>query len=306
MFYTLTCNPAIDMNLTSQTMKPNFVNRAFNTVYTPNGKGLNVSFVLKHFGIENKAIGFFGGFSGEYIVTETKKRGIDVLAVLVDEPTRINMFLNCGDTEYKLVGEGSNITPLKQEEMIKLITSLDDMEYLSVSGSFAKGLDPEFMIDVMKICKEKGSQVILDISHPILKELLPFNPLLIKPNDDELKDIFGLDVKTPEQVLTAMEFLKSQGAQNVLLTLGDKGAYFYNGQELYYSNSVPIKLLSSACAGDSTLAAFLSIWLKDKNQIIPALKRACAVGADVAGSNAIGDLARFKDYEQQISVEKIF
>ena len=54
MIYTLTTNPAIDMNICTNGLEARKVNRTFDAVYTPNGKGLNVSFILHHFGIESK------------------------------------------------------------------------------------------------------------------------------------------------------------------------------------------------------------------------------------------------------------
>ena len=68
MIYTLTTNPAIDMNIITDGIRSKYVNRTSTTVYTPNGKGLNVSFVLQHFNVPSTVLGFFGGFSGEYIV----------------------------------------------------------------------------------------------------------------------------------------------------------------------------------------------------------------------------------------------
>ena len=77
MIYTLTTNPAIDMNICTNSIERKIVNRTHDAVYSANGKGLNVSFVLKHFGVDSKVLGFFGGFSGKYIIEETKKKNIE-------------------------------------------------------------------------------------------------------------------------------------------------------------------------------------------------------------------------------------
>ncbi len=58
MIYTLTTNPAIDMNCSSSSNEPFKVNRTTNLSYSPNGKGVNVSLVLNHYSIESKALGF--------------------------------------------------------------------------------------------------------------------------------------------------------------------------------------------------------------------------------------------------------
>ena len=284
MIYTLTTNPAIDMNVCTNGLEPSRVNRTFGVVYTPNGKGLNVSFVLGHFGVESV---------------------IKVDPVWVDDTTRINIFLNDGEKEYKFVNEGSFVTEENQFQLLKMIKEARDMDYLSISGSLAKGINTAYYDQILEVCQQKNVDVILDISSPKLAELLKYKPLLIKPNDEELKDIFGIDLKTEKDMINALDFLHKEGAQNILLTLGDKGSYFYNGKNVYYASAQPVKLLSSACAGDSALAAFLSVWLDDQTKIVEALKNSAATGANVAESNAIGTLEKVEEYKKNIQVRKV-
>ena len=301
MLYTLTTNPAIDMNISAQGIHPGVVNRTFDAVYTPNGKGLNVSFVLKHFGMPSKILGFFGGFSGTYIVKEARNAGVDVLPVVVEDTTRINIFLNDGEQEFKLVNEGSLVTADDQKKMLDLLNSLEDLEYLSISGSLPRGIEPDYYEDILKICEEKGGKVILDISAPKLKELLVYQPYLIKPNDEELWDIFGIHVRNEKEITEALDFLHEKGAQNILLTLGERGSYFFDGKNIYYAGAQPVELLSSACAGDSALAAFMSVWLEHPQAVETALKRSAATGANVAESSAIGDLKQVETYMKNIA-----
>lgn len=305
MIYTLTTNPAIDMNISSKGLEARKVNRTFGAVYTPNGKGLNVSFVLGHYGVESKILGFFGGFSGKYIVEESEKMGFEVNPVWVEDTTRVNVFLFDGKTEYKLVNEGSYVTESAQKELLNLIEMSDDMEYLSISGSLPLGIDTGFYDKIFEVCEKKGVKVILDISSKKLAELLKYKPLLIKPNDEEIQGIFGIELKTEEDMISALEFLHSEGAQNILLTLGEKGSYFYNGEHIYFATAQPIKLLSSVCAGDSALAAFMSIWLKSPSEVEEAMKLSAATGANVAESNAIGTLEKVEEYRKNIQVRMV-
>lgn len=305
MIYTLTTNPAIDMNIVTDGIRPQVVNRTFDAVYTPNGKGLNVSFVLGHFGISSTVLGFFGGFSGEYIVKETMARGFQMKPVWVEEQTRINIFLNDGTQEYKFVNGGSFVSREKQEEMLEILGEAEDMEYLSISGSLPPGIEPEYYDEILSLCQEKNVRVILDVSSKKLKELLAYKPYLIKPNDEEIADIFGIVMRDEADILDALEFLHEKGACNILLTLGERGAYFSNGKEVYYVSACPVHLLSSACAGDSALAAFLSLWLQQPAEIETALRRCAAVGANVAESNGIGDLAKVEEYMGKVNVRRV-
>ena len=167
MIYTLTTNPAIDMNISTMGIKRKEVNRTFDTVYSANGKGLNVSFVLKYFGLDSTVMGFFGGFSGDYIIKETKKKGINIIPTMIeDEITRINIFLNDGEGEFKFVNSGSFVDSDKQEEMLNVLRNLNDLEYLTINGSLPPGIDPDYYDKILNICKEKETKVIIDISSP--------------------------------------------------------------------------------------------------------------------------------------------
>ncbi|TCS81950.1 1-phosphofructokinase [Pectinatus cerevisiiphilus] len=303
MIYTLTMNPAIDFNITGKDIKKNFVNRTWNPVYTPNGKGVNVSLVLKHFGYKSVVMGFFGGFSGKYIVDELERANIDVQPVWVDDVTRINIFLNDGSDEYKFVNKGAFVSYQNQQELLQRIQALTDCEYLSISGSLPPGIDEDYYDEIAQICREKNIKLILDISSPHLKELLKYKPFLIKPNDDEVKQIFGYDVISDDTAVVALKALTKQGARNVLLTMGSKGAYFTNGRDVYFSTAQKIKLLSSACAGDSALAAFLSEFLYE-GSIEEALKKSAATGANVAESNALGEMEKVEEYMNHIQIIK--
>ncbi|OCG59513.1 1-phosphofructokinase family hexose kinase [Gilliamella sp. Nev3-1] len=305
MIYTLTLNTAIDMNIRCQGLNPNYVNRTSHTQYSPNGKAVNVSIVLHKFLKPTCALGFFGGFSGKYVVDELTKMQIETKPCFIDDITRINVFINDGQNEYKLVGKGPFVPDNKKQELLGLIKSLSSNCYLVISGSLPNNIEPEYYLSILTLCKVKNIQVILDISHPILSDLLAYKPLLIKPNDDEIKEIFGFETQTTSQIITALENIHAQGAQNILLTMGARGLYFSNGTHIWFCNAVKIKLISSACAGDASLAAFLSEWLPDRENIERSMKKASATGANVAESDGLGLLDKICIYMNQIEITQI-
>lgn len=289
MIYTLTLNTAIDMNIFSDPLLPGVVNRTHHTEYCPNGKGVNVARVLDHFHQPAHILGIFGGFTGRYIVDALKKSNLPVSPAWIDEPTRINVFINDGAQEYKLVNPGAFINDDCKQQVMTILSRLSDAEYLVISGSLPKGIESRFYSEILYLCQKKGIAVILDISHPSLRQLLEYKPLLIKPNDEELKAIFDFSVNDDRQVIAALAELHRLGAQNVLLTLGARGMYFSNGVERWFCSAPHIELVSSACAGDAALAAFMSLWLTG-GSVEDALKRASATGADVAASAGLGEL----------------
>ncbi|MGI6229982.1 MAG: 1-phosphofructokinase family hexose kinase [Tractidigestivibacter sp.] len=304
MIYTLTTNPAIDMNVTSDTMSTEHVNRTRDAVYTPNGKGLNVSFTLRHYGVDSTILGFFGGFSGDYIVREASKV-CPVRSVEVDGITRVNVFITTPMGEYKFPNAGAEVNRAKQQEMLELMRSFDDMECLIVSGSLPTGIGPRYYDELIDVVREKGAEFVLDISHPHLAQLVEKEPLLIKPNDEEVAEIFGVDVKSEKDVVAALHTIHDRGVKNILLTLGGEGAYFFNGEHVWRTNAAKVEVLSTACAGDATLASFLSLWLADSSAVEPALVRAMATGGNVAMSAGLGDFSKVDELSRSINVEQV-
>lgn len=309
MIYTLTANPAIDYNISCSGLNPNTVTRTRDAVYTPNGKGLNVSFTLDHYGIPTAILGFFAGFSGRFIVEGARELGVEVHPVWTEGTTRINVFLNAGDdTEYNMVNAGAAITAEDEQAMFDLVSGLEGLDCLAISGSLPPNTSEGFLRTVIERVIAAGSEFVLDISSPQLADLLALHPLLIKPNDDELRDIFGIDVQAgdDESVIAAMAELHERGAKNVLLTLGGAGAYFSNGEHLWFANrTFDVKVRSTVCAGDSSLAAFLSIWFDDRDRVEDALRRSMATGANVVECAGLGDFAHVAEYEKGIEVRPV-
>lgn len=304
MIYTLTTNPAIDMNITGKKIQPSIVNRTDSAKYFPNGKGINVSLVLKHYGLDSKILGFFGGFTGKFIIDEMNAAGFETEPIWIDEPTRINIFLNDGENEYKFVNKGSFVPEKEQNALIEQISDLTDCNYLSISGSLPRGIEESYYDRIFSACEKIHADVIIDISSKKLKELLKYKPLLIKPNDEEIKDIFGAELKNESDIKATLRKIHEMGARNILLTMGSQGLYFYDGSRLYHCNAPEVKLLSSACAGDSCLAAFLSEWLTGKN-LEKALKKASATGANVAESEGLGSMDKVDEYVKKLIVREV-
>ena len=295
MFYTLTANPAVDMTTSCGGLLPDTNVRTGGASYTANGKGLDVSYALKKFGVDSIALGFFAGFTGKFIVDETMNMGCLCRPVWIDGITRINCYVNDGEHEYGILNPGPALKRQDQEELYKILDTAGDLDCLVVSGSLPPKATPDFLEKVM------------DLSSSKLKELAHKKPLLIKPNRHEMADIFGIEIETDDDARRACAKAHEVGVQNVLLTMGSRGsAYFSNGEDIWYAKrEFNIKLLSSVCAGDCTLAAFLHKWYKNRDNVEEALQLALATGANVAESAGLGDFARVPEYSKRITVRKL-
>ena len=205
MIHTLTLNTAIDMNIFCDPLQPAAVNRTRQTEYCPNGKGVNVSLVLHHYQQPTHVMGIFGGFTGRYIVEELRKQHINVTPAWVAEPTRINIFINDGRDEYKLVNPGARINDEGKEQILHHLQCVTPGDYLVISGSLPPGIESRFYSEILVLCQQKGCEVILDISHPVLRQLLEWRPLLIKPNDD-LHSFEVMDIESRHGITLSLSF----------------------------------------------------------------------------------------------------
>ena len=307
LFYTLTANPAVDMTVSCQTLVPDENIRSSTASYTPNGKGLDVSFALKKFGVDSVALGFFAGFTGRFIVDETMNMGCLCRPVWTDGITRINSYLNDGEHEYGVLNPGAPLTPQAQQELYDILDTAGNLDCLVVSGSVPPKASPDFLDKVMDHAHARGSDVVLDLSSSKLKTLASKKPLLIKPNHHEMREIFGVTIDTDDDARRALAMAHEVGVQNVLLTMGSRGsAYFSNGEDIWYAKrQFNIKLVSCVCAGDCTLAAFLTMWYNDRDNVESALKLALATGANVAESVGLGDFSHVDEYSKRIEVRKL-
>lgn len=293
MIYTCTMNPAIDLFVETQSYHPQVVNRSNGDDIQANGKGVNVSFILKMLGIENTAIGFSGGFTGKYIEETLKQKGIATNFVPVDGMTRINVFTHVidQDTEYKLVNQGPEITEVQMKALLAIISQMKKGDMLCVSGSHPKGISDHLLIEISRITHEKGVKLVLDTSSKVVLDCLKYQPYCMKPNEEELASWFGKEQLTEEEYLIYGEKLIQLGAQKVLLSLGKKGALYFDQEQILHVTAPQGKVVNTACAGDTLLGSFVGSLEKGESPM-DALQFGAAAGSSTAFSPGLTD---FKD-----------
>jgi 1-phosphofructokinase len=285
LIYTVTLNPAIDLVIVTRKLKPQVVNRTEKFELQPNGKGVNVSFVLKKLGITSIATGIGGGFTLDYIVSGLKEKGIQTNFFKVKAPTRVNVFTNVIDenTEYKEVNPGPIINQTVQDKFLQyLTTNLVTNDIVVISGSFSKGINPNILVEIAKIAKNKKAKLVIDSSYAAILDTLSFQPFLLKPNDAELAKLFNCKEKlTKKKIVELSQKLLAGGCKNVLVSLGAQGAALINNNHILFANAPKIKVVNSACAGDTMLGTFIALLEKNK-PVEKALKMAVAAGSDTA------------------------
>ena len=283
MIYTLTFNPAIDYYLSVDDLILGAVNRTKTEQIRFGGKGINVSFVLKELGVTSTALGFVGGFTGDALENHLKSKGIKCDFVKVQGNTRINVKLN--DTDIN--ASGPDITDSELQQLYKKLDNLKNGNFLVLSGNVPKSLPQNTYEIILERLKNRGVEFVVDAEKDLLLGTLKYKPFLIKPNHHELGQIFGVEIENFDTALTYAKKLQEMGAQNVMVTLGSKGAVLVCKNGETYTKAAPKgSVISAVGAGDSAVAAFLAEYLNSGNYE-NCLKSAVAAGSATTFSDGL-------------------
>ncbi|EME7221547.1 1-phosphofructokinase [Enterococcus faecium] len=303
--YTCTMNLAIDLFIETDEMHPFMVNRTKEDDIQANGKGVNVSLVLKMLDFPSTALGFSAGFTGKYIEDYLQQKQIQTEFIEVPGMTRINVFTQVNQTgeEYKLVNQGPEIPQTAVHNFLNQIRALQAEDYLCVSGSLPRGLSPKVLIEISRICQEKGIHLIIDSSDQEVMDCLPYRPFLLKPNEEELSSWFGRKMVTDEDYFVYGQRLVELGAENVLLSLGEKGAILFTKDRVFRGNSPKGKVVNTACAGDTMLGAFLAGYM-NRRPLDETLRKSIAAGSSTAFRKGLTDFLDVEELSKQIKIRE--
>lgn len=303
--YTCTMNLAIDLFIETEEMHPFMVNRTKEDDIQANGKGVNVSLVLKMLDFPSTALGFSAGFTGKYIEDYLQQKQIQTEFIEVPGMTRINVFTQVNQTreEYKLVNQGPEIPQAAVHNFLNQIRALQAEDYLCVSGSLPRGLSPKVLIEISRICQEKGIHLIIDSSDQEVMDCLPYRPFLLKPNEEELSFWFGRKMVTDEDYFVYGQRLVELGAENVLLSLGEKGAILFTKDRVFRGNSPKGKVVNTACAGDTMLGAFLAGYM-NRRPLDETLRKSIAAGSSTAFRKGLTDFLNVEELSKQIKIRE--
>lgn len=302
MIYTVTFNPSLDYIVSVDNFKMGMVNRTTKELMYPGGKGINVSMVLSNLGIKNTAFGFSAGFTGEEIIRKVREKGIEAEFISVKEGnSRINVKLRANE-ETEINGKGPKITEENIEELYTKLDSLKEGDILVLAGSIPDVMPKSIYMDIMKHLQEKNLMVVVDATKELLSNVLPFHPFLIKPNNHELGEIFGVEITTKDQVVEYAKKLQEKGAKNVLVSMAGEGAVLVTEDRQEYKAEAPKgKVINSVGAGDSMVAGFLYGFLKNKDY-----QEAFAYGVCTGSASAFSEeLAQKEQVEELLKHFKI-
>ena len=299
MIYTVTFNPSLDYIVTVKDFKTGVVNRTTEEIIFPGGKGINVSMVLKNLGYESTALGFMAGFTGEAICNLLDKKGITTDFITVEKGvSRINVKLRSNE-ESEINGQGPEILDTDIQKLYSKLDTLGDGDTLVLAGSIPDVMPQSIYMDIMKHLEGKNIRIVVDATKDLLANVLAYKPFLIKPNNHELGEIFGVEISDKDEVVMYARKLQEKGARNVLVSMAGDGAVLVteDGQE-FRAEAPKGKVVNSVGAGDSMVAGFIAGYLSTK-EYIEAFKMGVCTGSASAFSEELATKAEVEELLKQ-------
>lgn len=299
MIYTVTFNPAIDYIVHTGTMQVGQVNRSQGEELYFGGKGINVSFVLHELGLPSKALGFVAGFTGAAIEAGIQEQGIATDFVHLDSGfSRINVKIKSGE-ETELNGQGPNISEAAVAELFEKLNQLQDGDVLILAGSIPNTMPADSYEKILAHLSDKKIKVVVDATKDLLLKVLPYHPFLIKPNNHELGELFGVTFHSIEEIATYAKKLQEMGAQNVLISMAGDGALLIDETGKQHVCGVcKGTVKNSVGAGDSMVAGFVAGSMHGDYEA--ALKLGTAAGGATAFSEGLAQRAEIERLLQQL------
>lgn len=300
MIYTVTFNPALDYVVGVEHLTLGEVNRTTKESIYYGGKGINVSAVLKELKVESIALGFVAGFTGDAIERGVKEKGIATDFIHLKEGmSRINVKIK-SDQESEINGQGPEITKEAIELLFEKLDQLKEGDSLVLAGSIPKTLPSDIYERIMERLQEKKIRVIVDATKDLLLNVLKYKPFLIKPNNHELGEMFGVILKTNEEIISYGKKLQDMGAKNVLVSMAGDGSILIDETGNVYQMGVPAgKVKNSVGAGDSMVAGFLAGYA-ETNNYEEALKLGTATGSATAFSEGLATYEKIMELRSQL------
>ena len=304
MIYTVTLNPSIDYVIyPEQDITAGKINRFEKSYLFPGGKGINVSRILHELSIHSTATGFAGGFTGQFITDALSKEGILTDFVSVPDHTRINVKVK-GQVETELNGAGSFISEEDAELFLNRFDELDSTDIVILSGSKARNLPEDYYQQIITRLKTKGVPFVIDTTGAELIDALSSKPLVVKPNKEELEELYHVTLDKTDDLITYGKKLLSEGAQHVLISMAGDGALLLTDEGVYKGTVPKGEVKNSVGAGDSMVAGFVGQYSLTESPL-DAFKMGLACGSATAFSEDLANKETIDRVAKTVTIEKL-
>lgn len=272
MIYTVTLNPSVDVFLEVNDLNFGDRNHVSNEFTLPGGKALNVSRVLSQLRIPTVATGFIGGHQGAFIKEWLDKEKIMTDFVEIDGVNRTNIKLLFDKNETTINSKGPMISHSEVDELLYYLSRVGEGDTIVMGGSvppLEDKLDYDIYSRMVSLAKANKAHFIADIPAEFLKDVIKENPILVKPNSEDLKIIFNEDIKSLEDIDKYGKKIIEMGAQNAIVSYGRKGSMFFTQDgHSYVAEEIEIEnLVNTVSCRDAMIGGFIGTYVRTSDPI---------------------------------------
>lgn len=303
MIYTLTLSPSIDLFISSDNFELNSVNRYTDFELLPGGKGLNASIMLKRHGFDNIALTLFDNETHKLLSNFFNKENLNVHNINYHDKTRINIKYYGKQNNFELNGPRTNLNNNEFQEVIDQISKLNKNDVLMLMGIG----NEEQLFEILNIVSKNNVKLILDIESSKFIDLLKFKPFLIKPNVNELKQIFNYKQEVSQEwIVKSMLLLQEYGALNIIVSDGSNGSFLLTSNKELYQSKIKekVNLVSATGAGDTLISIFSAEYIKTSNPI-DSFQKATASSIGTVTVSWLGNSSLTEQYLNNVDIKKL-
>ncbi|MES9936732.1 MAG: 1-phosphofructokinase [Sedimenticola sp.] len=309
MIYTLTLNPAVDLELVVDDFEYDSVSRAVDSCMDYGGKGFNVSRMLSNLKTTSVAMGFVGGKSGERLDQGLRSLGISTDFNWIEGETRTNVsIVKAGSSQHLKVNElGPDISSEEVDALTdKVRQNAKQGDWWVLAGSLPPGVHETLYAELIDIIKGAGADVLLDTSSEALRIGCGANPTIIKPNMEEARELTALVCGKDASDEDVAQALLAMGPENIIISMGKDGALLASQNRVEMVNTPEVKERNPIGAGDSMVGGI--VWGLDRGLTLnESLKCGIACGAATAtqSGTTLGSREMVMDYLAQMESVQI-
>lgn len=306
MIYTIALNPALDIVYTANNLVAAHNNFAESTQKFPGGKSVNVSRMLYNLGVPSLITGFVGGYPGGFVKKWFEDHQLENKLIEIDEDSSTNVKVKTPSEQLVIKGKKPRIPIEKLEELLFFLSRIREGDIVVLGGSIPENVDPDIYVRIAEICQANRAESVIDVYPNQMIDLLKYKPLLIKPNIDNLSEMFGLEkLEKEEDIIKYAKKCQELGAKNVIVTMSEKGSYLFTEDgENYRCHGVKGEEVNSFNAKDAMIAVFIGVYMKNQD-IIEAYRMGAAAASATAFVEDIADADLTREVYAKTIIEKI-
>ncbi len=258
MIYTVTLNSSLDKTFDVEEFLYDEVNVILEEKRRAEGKGIDVSRVIRELGGQSTALGFMRGYSGLEVEGRLINEGIACDFTRANGETRSSITIHQRKKKMETLLSAS-ITEVGQFEVATLyrkIRQIPGDSYVVLSGTMPPGIDDAFYAQIIAGLKDRNVKVFLDADGDALKKGLHAGPYLVKPNIHEFGRLVETNVKDQDDVLRQVAPYVGL-ADYLVVSMGARGAVGVSRDERFHIVPPRVDVKSSTGAGDAMVAGMV-------------------------------------------------